>query len=59
MTKSFKITYINEDPAHVALGQKPVYSISLQGGATELMIPYFEKRHRKKYEMIVEKLNAN
>lgn len=58
-----KITWSDGGPVHKAAGQKPVYSISLQGEAakrwTELMKPYLGNRRREKYEMIMEKLNAN
>ena len=58
-----KITWSDGGPVHKAAGQKPCYHISLQGEAakrwTELMIPYLGNRRREKYEMIMEKLNAN
>jgi hypothetical protein len=58
-----KITYTDGGPVHKAAGQKPTYYINLQGEAatrwTELMKPYLGKRRREKYEMIMEKLNAN
>jgi len=58
-----KITYTDGGPVHKAAGQKPTYYINLQGEAaqiwTELMKPYLGNRRREKYEMIIEKLNAN
>jgi hypothetical protein len=58
-----KITWSDGGPVHKAAGQKPCYHISLQGEAakrwTELMKPYLGNRRREKYEMIMEKLNAN
>jgi hypothetical protein len=58
-----KITYTDGGPVHKSAGQKPIYYINLQGEAatrwTELMKPYLGKRRREKYEMIMEKLNAN
>jgi hypothetical protein len=58
-----KITWSDGGPVHKAAGQKPCYHISLQGEAakrwTELMAPYLGNRRREKYEMIMEKLNAN
>ncbi len=58
-----KITWSDGGPVHKAAGQKPCYHISLQGEAairwTELMKSYLGNRRREKYEMIMEKLNAN
>lgn len=56
-----KITFSDGGPVHKSAGQKPVYSICLQGQSasywTELMKPYLGKRRQEKYEFIMEKLN--
>jgi len=58
-----KITFSDGGPVHKSAGQKPVYSICLQGQSasywTELMKPYLGKRRQEKYEFIMEKLNED
>jgi len=56
-----KITY-TDTPAHRAAGQKPIWSLSLQGEAafrwTELMKSFLGNRRKEKFEFIMEQVNA-